>query len=637
MNKSIIITGLILVLMLSISFAACSVDLDNTDLEIRTDNENVYSSSISAEDNDKVDIKVSFDVSDLSGTTCASRIEAQVKIYRWDNTNNEWDLDRSTSTQSNNLEENPFIFTWNDALTVNDNYQRYKFEATIEEGSTELEVLEAYVDVQDNTCNGIEIITSNFTIDEGEDQTKTFRIENNTNRDFDIGDVQLLFTTGIISSGSVDYPDQVDDYSNENVTVMLSPGYVSYDTTATGTFSVSGNLGGTYCSSSAIGRETFEVTVRNTGSNNNNNNNNSDSKCDDLTINTKTITIGEGRETKEIFYLKNDSTKRFEVLDIDTTENGLELRSFYYEKYAFPGDIVDIVIQAIAPNVTSNKTYGNVLEVKGRFSDGTTCDFDDITEGDYDVYITNTSGETNLDCGNITIDAPSEVQVANSGIIPITITNNSNTRVDVFVESTLTVDPTLISLPGRTSMSRDLFVSINGSEGQIYLRGQSACPVENKTIRVINTVSGTLAQVSMGSEIINDNNTLILRISFNNPTDKAFRGVLSINIEGMVIDDKIVTVAPGQGTVDVPLDSNNTNLNGTIKFTAEDQELVTEISSGSTDSDGGLLAGFFGLGFEVAGIGIILVLVIIAIVLIVTLYEGTRYEETGQPFVTTKQ
>jgi hypothetical protein len=634
MNKHNLTIGLILVLMLSLSLA-CSVNINNTDLEIRTDRENVYSSSISAEDDDEVDIKVSFDITNISGTGCASNVDVKSKIYRWDETNNEWDLDRTTSTQYNALATNPFLFTWDDALTINDNYPRYKIEAIIQEGSNDLDILQAYIDVEDNTCSGIELIASNFTLDEGEDQTKTFRIENNTNSDFDVDNVQLLFTTSIVSSGSVDYPEQVDNYSTENVTVNLDPGYVSYDKTATGTFAVSGTLNGTYCSSTAIGKKTFEVTVRNTGSNNNNNNS-SDGKCDDLTIHTKNITVKEGAETKEIFYIKNDSTKRFEVLDVDTTENGLDLRGYYFEKYAFPGDIADIVIQAIAPNVTSNKTYENILEVKGRFSDGTTCDFDDITQGNYDVYITNTSAETNIDCGDITIDVPNEVKVANAATIPFSIRNNSNTRVDVFVESTLTVDPTLISLPARTSMDRDLFVSIDASEGQIYLRAQSACPVENKTIRVINTVSGSLEQVSMTSEIVNDNNLYILRINFDNPTDKAFKGVLSLDIDGLAIDDKIVTVAPGQSTVDIPLDSNK-EINGNISFVSNDQELTSQINSGSNDQDKGLLAGFFGLGLESAGIAIILILIIIAVVLIVTLYEGTRYEEENQEFVRTKQ
>ena len=335
MNKLHIIVALIFVLFLSTALASCSVDLDNTNLEIRTNSENVYSQNISAEDDDKVDIKISFNITDISGDTCSSSIKAKAKIYRWDATNTEWDLDRTTSTQSNNLEENPFIFTWNDALTVNDNYERYKIEGFIEEGTSELEILEAYIDVEDNSCSGIELVISNFTIDEGEDQTKYFRIENNTNKNFETNFADVSFSTGLISSGSVDYPDQVDRYDTENVEVTLNPNYVSYNTTTTGTFAVSGYLGGTFCSSTAIGKKNFEVTVRNTGSSNNGGSNTTRKEdCEDLKIHTKNIIIGEGKETKEIFYLKNNSTKRFELLDIDTTQNGLELNGYYYEKYA---------------------------------------------------------------------------------------------------------------------------------------------------------------------------------------------------------------------------------------------------------------------------------------------------------------
>ena len=633
MNKLNILIALIFVLFLSTALASCSVDLDNTNLEIRTNSENVYSTSISAEDDDKVDIKISFDITDISGDTCSSTIKAKAKIYRWDATNSEWDLDKTTSTQSNNLEENPFIFTWNDILTINDNYERYKIEGYIEEGTNELETMQANIDVQDNSCSGIELVISNFTVDEGEEQTKYFRIENNTNKDFDISNVNILFSTSLISSGSVDYPDQVDRYSNENVDITLEPNYVSYDTTATGTFTVSGYLGSTFCSDTAIGRKNFEVTVRDTGSSGGSSGSGTSSDCDDLELHTKNIPVGEGAETKEIFYLKNNSTKRFELLDIDTTQNGLELNGYYYEKYAFPGDIADIVIQAIAPNVTANKVYQNILEVKGRFSDGKTCNFDDINPGNYDVYITNTSGETPTDCGSIIIDVPSEVSVVNAGTIPFTIQNNSNQRLDITIESALIVDPTIISLSGRTSISRDLFVSIAGHEGTIYLNAQSICPVQSKTIHVTNTARGVLSNVTMGAEIISDNNTQILRIIFQNDTEKAFMGVIKTDIGGISIDDKTATIGPGETIIDIPLGTDNTDLHGTVRFITNDQEIVAQIGDNDQD-DNGIFAGFFGLSFETAaGIGIILILVIIAVILIVTLYEGTRYEEEDQPFV----
>ncbi len=626
MNKLHIMLGLIFVLILSGAMAACSVDLDNTNLEIRTDRENVYSTTISAEDDDTVDIKISFDITDISGDTCSSNITTKAEIYRWDATNTEWDLDRTTSTQSNNLEENPFIFTWNNALTVNDNYERYKVEGYIQEGTNELDILEAYIDVQDNSCSGIELVVSDFYIDEGENQTKNFRIENNTNTDFDISEVDVYFTTSLITSGSVDYPDEVERYNNENVEITLEPNYVLSDTTVTGTFTVSGYIGNTFCSSSAVGRKTFEVTVRDTGASGTGGSGTS-SDCDDLELHTKIIKINEGQEKKEIFYLKNNSTKRFEILDIDTTQNGLELNSYYYEKYAFPGDIADIVLQAIAPNVTSNKTYGNILEVKGKFSDGKTCNFDDI-QRDYDVYIMDSSSNITPNCETITIDVPSEVRMANSGIIPFTITNNSNTRLDVIVESTLTVDPTIIYLPGNTSTSREMFVSIEGAEGNIYLKAQSQCPVQNKTIKVINTASGSLGQVTMSAEVINDNNTQILRIKFVNPTDKAFLGVIKLDLEGIIMGDTIVTAPPGENFTDIALETDKP-INGTVRFISNDQEISTTVGN----NNNGVFAGFFGLSIEMAGIAIALILIIVAVVLIVTLYEGTRYEKEDQPFV----
>ena len=635
MNKLHIAIGIIFILLISVSFA-CNINIDNESLELRSE-EDGYGTTIYAEDNSEIDIKIDFEITNVSGSDCATNISTKAKIYRWDDIDNEWDYWKTTSTKSQTLEEDTFSFTWTNNFDADDQYEEYKVEGIILEGSTELETMEAYIDVTNNTCSGIILTTSDFTIDEGRTQTRTFTIENNTNKDFDVSGSDVAFSRSGINSGNVEYPTLVRDNDTETVSVEITANYVSADVTIPGIFKVWGYLDGDYCSSTEIGTEEFNVEINETGSNNNNNNSGTSSDCDDLEIHTKTIEINEGAEKKEIFYIKNNSTKRFEVLDVDTTENGLELRSYYFEKYAFPGDLADIVIQAIAPNVTSNKTHENTIEVKGRFSDGKTCDFDDIQEGDYDVYITNSSGATFTECDSITIDVPSEVKLVNSGTIPFTIQNNSNTKVDVLVESTMSVDPTIITLAGNTSMTRDLFVSISGAEGIINLKAQSDCPVESKTIKVINTASGSLGQVSMNAEIINDNNNTILRVNFNNPTNKAFTGVLKFDIDGVAMDDRVVTVSPGETFTEFVLDTDNTNPKGKISFIANDQEITTTIGE-ENDQNNGLLAGFFGLGIETAaGIAIALVLIIIAIVLIVTLYEGTQYEEEDQAFVKYKQ
>ncbi|MBT7241614.1 MAG: hypothetical protein HN878_03930, partial [Candidatus Diapherotrites archaeon] len=600
--------------------------------ELRSE-EDGYDDRIYAEDNSEIDIRIGFEVVDVDGTDCASNISAKAKVYRWDATDDEWDYWKTTATQNKTLEDDLFSFTWSNEFNADDSYEEYKIEGIISEGSNELEIMDAYIEMEDNTCDGIELVAADFTMDEGDNKTRTFKIENNTNKDFDISSLSVFFSDALVSSGSVDYPNTVDDYTDEDVEVTLTAGYVSSTETTEGTFKVSGYLDGDFCSEGNVGRETFKVTVKDTGSNGNNGSGTS-SDCDDLTINTKTITIDEGRETKEIFYLRNESTKRFELLDVDTTENGLELKSYYFEKYAFPGDIADIVIQAIAPNVTSNKTFENEIEVEGRFSDGKTCNFDDITKRSYDVYITDSSNTIEVDCGTITIDVPSEVNVINNATIPFTIQNNSNTRLDVILESTFVVDPAMISLPGNTSMSRDLFVSIDEPNGTITLRPNSACPAQTKTIKVINNASGTLSQVEMRAEIVADT-TSILRISFNNHTNKVFTGVINADLDGIIINNKIISVPIGETISDIPLDTNNTNLNGIVTFTSNSEEISANIEP--SQGDNGLFAGFFGLGLEMGGIAIILILVIIAIVLIVTLYEGTKYEEVDQPFVRTKQ
>jgi hypothetical protein len=53
-----------------------------------------------AEDNSEIDIKIDFEITNVSGSDCASNISTKAKVYRWDDTDNEWDYWKTTSSKS---------------------------------------------------------------------------------------------------------------------------------------------------------------------------------------------------------------------------------------------------------------------------------------------------------------------------------------------------------------------------------------------------------------------------------------------------------------------------------------------------------------------------------------------------------
>ena len=113
--------------------------------------------------------------------------------------------------------------------------------------------------------------------------------------------------------------------------------------------------------------------------------------------------------------MTNDSTKRFEILDVETSDNGVDIKTKYFEEYAFSGEVSDIILDVEAPRVSSNKVYENYIQVRGMFSDGTECELDDIDQDTFDVSVTNTVGFASATCGELIIDVPDRVSIENFG------------------------------------------------------------------------------------------------------------------------------------------------------------------------------------------------------------------------------
>jgi len=600
----------------------------NEQLELRS-NTDGYATSISAEDNSPVTIRVRFDIDDLSGTDCAREISARSVIYRITESGN-WQQFRTTSARSQTLIEDEYYFIWTNEFTVDDYYTRYRIETRIfDSNNEEYQNLTGYVDVVSNNCSGIKLTTYDYTIDEGEESTRYFRIENNTNKEFRVNDLGVLFTNSLVRSGSVDYDSTIPRYSQETVDVTLSAGYVSSDSTTTGTFTVSGYLDGTFCSTTAIGRKSFSVTVQDTGSTSSGGSNDDDytsiADCEDLSVIVKNIDISESSEQTEIFYLRNDSTKRFEITEIQLTNNGLTLENYYNEKYASANGAANIIIKAKAESVFANKTFENNIRVRGRFSDGRTCSFDNIQRKIFNVNILNTDSATNTtnttpNCNNFSISAIDNIQIENFGKIPITITNGTNQRADVYVEGTIETTPSLISLPPNSSITRDLDVKTYLASGEITLKPSvTGCNFPSKTIRVTNTAKGSISQLSVDTKFEQNETQGTIIIQVNNPTTKIFNGIVKVNTPtGWSTNTKEVTITPGTNNIVIPLskETNATNGKGTISLIIEGEEIKNEYTISGSNSSGSL-SGLFSLGiFGISNLGTLLILIILVILII---------------------
>lgn len=626
---------LIVLIITSGVIAACNIDISDFRVELRSEQDG-YASTIYAENNSQVHVRIIFNIDNVSGTNCANNIGARAEIYRWNSNNNDWDRVRTTTTKTQALEEDIFFFTWSNEFAVSNNYERYKVKGIIREGNNEVDVKNAFIDVENNTCTGIVLRTSDFEINENQNQRRYFYIENNTNRQFNVSNAEVTFTVSGITSGNVNYPNIISRNSTGNVEVNLTTGTVSSDRTVTGRFRVNGYLDNDFCSFTAIGEKTFDVRIRDTGSTTPPVTSPS-GVCGDLELITKNFEMNEASTNQKIFYLKNNSTRRFEILEVKTTGSGVNLEAFYLEKYAFPNNLANIVVKANSPNVTQNRIYEGKLEVRGRFSDGRTCSFSQIGERKFNITVNNTTS-TNLapmGCEGFNISTPNEVILQNAGSAIVTITNGSNRTANVYVESNLEVSPTLISLPANSSITREITINAIRKSGNIILRPQiTGCNVPSKTIIVTNTATGELGQVTINHRIEENNGKLKLLLEFNNPSTKFFVGVLGIDASGWVSEDKTITIPPGESFTEIIIEpvGQNQARTGIIRFNSNGKEIAQEIKLADEEP---FFAGLFGLGANAFGIALIAIILIIAIALTIYIINndnGFFEEEITEPW-----
>ncbi len=630
MNKLLGITLVALAfLMLSINAFACNISLTNFSTELRPENTDSYYSSISTAKNNDIDIKLEFEVDSHSGTDCPTNIGAQAKIYRYNSNNSTWENFRTTSLKTQELSNDSYIFVWSNEFNTGNSstYTRYRVDGLIFNSSTQLDKMEAYADVIDNSCSGIRLTTSTLTVDEGRTGSKVFTIENNTDYDFTIDNARAYFSNSLIRNGRVDYDSTVPSRSTRSITVSVDVGTVSSTSTTTGTLAVNGRLNSNSCSESDVGTRLFDITVRDTGTNTTTDYyddyyyNSTSSDCDDIRLESKTIYADESSNEKVTFALQNLSTKRFEILEISTTSNGLIAAPYMNDQYIFPGQVGNVILNLTTPNVTSERAYNNYVKVRGKFADGRTCEFRDINSI-YTVNVLNQSDYVETDCRGLNISAPNAYNIENFGTMQFSIQNMTNKIATIFVEGTVDATPTVITLPSGSTIARELTISMSAPSGQLNFRPiVDGCSLPSKFVALTNSAKGEVKSVKMTATTEFDKNSgnTILTVELNNPTSKEFNGTLEISAAGFKDIKQSISLSPGVNHSTLVLEPTGTAASGKGKatFYFEGQKIETEFNTGQTNS----LAGLFAFGAGNMTIGIVLI-VIIAVIVLVGIVSG---------------
>jgi hypothetical protein len=636
-----VLSVLFLFLILASGVYACTINIDNLVTEVRANDS--YDTSITALKNSDIDIKVDFDIDSFSGSSCPSNITTKVKIYKYDNTNEEWVL-METQSKSNTLSEDNFSVLFSNEFNTGSNsrYTQFKVEGIVLNGTQELDSAEATVDVENNSCDEINLIASSFSINEGSTSTKTVTIENNTGLDFRITNADFSSSSSLIKSGDVEYSNEyVDAHSDELIDLIIQTGYVTSNSSTTIVLSVEGYLGNTYCSASAIGKKNISVTVNNTSSNNTDNTSTS-SDCDNIDIQTRSIEFDESTNQKLVFGIKNNSTKRFEVLAVESYSSSFTLSNYFNEKYIFSGQTGELILNAQLPSVSQNRILQGTVKIRGVFSDGRSCSFTQIGTKTFDVSVIDSANNSlNPNCSGFNISVPDSIVIENYGELAFTITNNTNTTATTIIEGSIDVSPTIIVLPRNSSLTRKISVSLNSQTGFVkFVPTIEGCGASTKTVQITNNASGNLSEatINVSANRDYDLSTITLRVQINNPTNKLFNGVLNIDApNGWPDIEKNVTIVPGENIFIEKIGSSGNYSEGNINvsFSSNGQEISSSVST--NDSSDISLMGLFAFGGNFGLFGILLLILLVIIVVAGILgYSPNNKATTDQKWVNEK-
>ena len=622
-NKITLISLVLILIFVGTASAACTITVNNVQVEVKVDGS--YASTIDAMIDDRVDSELTFRISNYSGQ-CPNDINTKLIITRYNDHDNTWEDFQVSSVKSVDLDERNYdVPPWNNEFTIDDDsdYTKYRVKAVVFYDNngvdTELGTDTATVNVQGGSCDSINLNVSDISINESRTTTKTFSVENTSNEDFEITAVDVDFTSSYLTLDDLQYNDNVSSDSEEDIDVSIAADSISGDYDTTGVFSVSGYLGNEYCSVNDIGEEEFDITINEMDDSSSN-----DEDCEDIDLIVRDFTVDEASETKVAFSVKNNSTSRFEITGVSVTSNGFDLSNYYNEKYVFSGQVTDIILKAVAPNVAQNKLYNNILRVRGVFTDGRSCSFDNINSKSFNTSIvdnpTQSTGVAN--CSNFSISAPTQINVQSYGTIPISISNGTNQMATIYIEGTVNAQPSVIVLPANTSISREVNFSVQTQNGEISFRPViSGCYPSVVKTQISNNVSGSINQLRITTSTREDQNTgaLILTLGINNPTNKTFSGIANVTMDGYNSTNKSINAVPGNTTTEITLTPNGEfkSGNGTITFQSNGEEITQSVNS----SGEGSFSGLFAFGSNIGGLGVIL-LILVAVVLIVGLVLG---------------
>ncbi|MBI2598381.1 MAG: hypothetical protein HYW50_04245 [Candidatus Diapherotrites archaeon] len=278
----------------------------------------------------------------------------------------------------------------------------------------------------------------------------------------------------------------------------------------------------------------------------------SPSICNDIEVRTHLVRVEEDSSEEIVFIINNLSSRDFEINDVKIDESSPHI-SFGepdFENFLDGEDSVELVFEAEAFSVSSQKDITASIRVKGEFDNRTDCDFGDIVENfrviveedDEDDFSSSICSEIEIDNSRI------ELKEDDFETVEVTVSNESGRTFDVSFVSVSENSPDL-----KVSVSRRPSEIKRGESEVIALRFETDKVSRDETGKITLSISG---EFSSGQNCASTQ--IRKQISFEIENDEDDSGDESDELE-ISFSPQDVQLFPGESKFVVAKIENNEN------------------------------------------------------------------------------
>lgn len=255
-----------------------------------------------------------------------------------------------------------------------------------------------------NSCNDIDILTSDVTFQENKDgKSITFTLENNGDDQFEIDDVKIEENSPYFDLSLEEFPDEINDGKTGKIRLEYTTGDINSDKEDSFQIKVKGEFDDDDNKECSFNNLTFNIDVTIEDGEN---------ICSLMTIQADDVSISENDTFTHTITVTNDTDEDFTLQDFDVFDDSSSFTVSFdpkfndseFEKVIPANSSQNYDVKIKSQSVDGDETDTAFLELRGEFENGSDCSFSEI-ESEFEITVEDEGTDTVV-CSNIALDAP---------------------------------------------------------------------------------------------------------------------------------------------------------------------------------------------------------------------------------------